>query len=158
MRLVIAVPQVVHVVGDDERHAQIFRDREQSVVDDALLVDALILHFEKEVAGAEDVAIRCRRGNGLLRLFRSNLAGDLALEAAAEADQAFGVLREQLLVDARLVIEAFGVPGRDELDEILEPLLVLGEEHEVVGGFTGRAALVAPIAGRDVDLAAQESD
>ena len=92
----------------------------------------------------------------LLRLLGADLGRDLALQAAAEADQAFRMLRQQLLVDARLVVEAFGVTRRDELDEVLEALLVLGEQHEVVRRLTGRAALVAAIAGRDVDLAAED--
>ena len=61
VRLVIAVPQVMHVVGDDERHVQIAGDRQQAVVDDALLVDALELHLEEEVALAENVAIAAPR-------------------------------------------------------------------------------------------------
>ena len=134
---------------------EIPRDRNQAVVDDALLVDALVLHLEEEISGAEDVAIGRGRGDGLLRLFGSDLGRDLALQAAAEADQAFRMLCQQLLVDARLVVEALGVTRRDELDEVLEALLVLGEQHEVVRGLAGRAALVAAIARCDVDLAAE---
>ena len=52
------------------------------------------------------VAAAATRLPGLLR---ADLGGDLALQAAAEADQAFRMLRQQLLVDARLVIEALGV-------------------------------------------------
>ena len=36
------------------------------------------------------------------------------------------MLRKQLLVDPRLVVEALGVPGRDEFDEV------------VVAGLVGR--------------------
>ena len=48
---------------------------------------------------------------------------DLALEAAAEADQALRVLRQQLLVDARLVVEPLGVARRHELDEVVVALV-----------------------------------
>ena len=77
----------------------------------------------------------------------SNLGRDLAFEAAAQPDQAFGMLGQQLLVDARLVIEALGIARRDELDQVLEAFLVLGEQHEMVRRLTGRAVLVAAIAG-----------
>ena len=48
--------------------------------------------------------------------------GDLALQAAAQADEALRVLREQLLVDARLVVEALRVAGRHELDQVVVAL------------------------------------
>ena len=63
--------------------------------------------------------------------------------------------REQVLVDARLVVEPFGVSRRDQLDEVVVALAGLGEEDEVVRRFPGRTALRAPIARRDVDLAAE---
>ena len=66
------------------------------------------------------------------------------------------MLREQRLVDARLVVEALGVAGRDELDEVVEALVGLGEQHEVVGGLARRARSIRAIAGRDVDLAAED--
>ena len=57
VRHVVGLPQVVHVVGADQRQAEIARERRQARVDDPLLVDALVLHLEEEVAGPEDVAI-----------------------------------------------------------------------------------------------------
>ena len=82
--------------------------------------------------------------------------GDLAFQAAAQADQALRVLREQLLVDARLVVEAFGVAGRDELDQVVVALERLGEQHQVVLRLARVPALREPAARRDVDLAAED--
>ena len=56
VRLVIALPQVVHVVGGDERQVELARERQDAAVDDLLLLDALVLHLEEEVVLAEDVA------------------------------------------------------------------------------------------------------
>ena len=50
---------------------------------------------------------------------------------------------EQLLVDARLVVEALGVARRHQLDEVVEPLVGLGEQHEVVRRLAGRARSIA---------------
>ena len=157
MRLVIAVPQVMHVVGGDQRHVQVARDRQQAVVDDALLVDALDTASRGRNCRRRGCRDSCAAAASAFFACSDRISRrDFALEAAAQADQPLGVLREQLLVDARLVIEALGVAGRDQLDQVLEALLVLGEQHEVVGGLAGRAALVAAIAGRDVDLAAED--
>jgi hypothetical protein len=155
VRLVVAVAQVVDVVGAHERHAEVGGDWQQPVVDDPLLLDALILHLEEEVALAEDVLELRGGGNRLARVGTADFAGDLALEAAAEPNQALGVPCQQLLVDARFVIEALRVPGRDQLDEVLEADLVLGQQHQMVRGLTRRAALVEAATRRNVDLAAE---
>ena len=93
VRLEVVLPQVVHVVGADQRQVQIARDRQQPGIDDALLVDALELHLEKEVAVAEDVAIAGGGGHRALRLLAANLAGHLAFQAAAQTDQPLAVRR-----------------------------------------------------------------
>ena len=109
VRPMIAVEQVMHVVGRDERHVQLARDRRQPFVDDQLLVDALILHLEEKVARPENVA-KLRGGLERLPLApRTDFARHFALEAAAEPNQSLRVLREQVFVDARLVIEPLGV-------------------------------------------------
>ena len=156
VRLEVRVRQVVDVVGHDERQAEILRDRLKADVDDPLIVDALVLHLQKEVVGAEDVPIRRRRIDRPLLLLRADPGGDLTLEAAAQANEAGRMLREQLLVDARLVVEAFRVPRGHELDQVVVPLLVLGQEHQVVRRLAGRAALGAAIARGDVHLAPQD--
>ncbi len=66
------------------------------------------------------------------------------------------MLREQVLVDARLVIEALGVAGRHELDEVVVALVGLGQQNEVVRRLTYIAALGQPAAGRDIHLAAED--
>ncbi len=48
----VGLPQVVHIVGADHRDVERLGDRRQPTVDDALLVDPLELHFEKEVSRA----------------------------------------------------------------------------------------------------------
>ena len=67
--------------------------------------------------------------------------GDLALQAAAQADQPLRVLRQQLLVDARLVVEPLGVAGRHELDQVVIALGVLRQQDQVVLRLAGIAAL-----------------
>ena len=106
VRPMIRVLQVVDVVGADERQVEVARDRRQPDVHDALVVDALVLHLEEEVAGAEDVAVGRRRVQRLRLLLGADARRDFALEAAAEADEARRVRRQQFLVDARLVVEA----------------------------------------------------
>ena len=153
VRTMIAVRQVVHVVGRDERHVQLARDRHQPLVDDQLLLDALILHLEEEIARPENVA-ELRGGLERLPLAPGpDFARDFALQAAAEPDQPLRVLREQVFVDARLVVEPLGIACGHELDEVVIALVGLGQQNEVVRRLTNLAALGQPAAGRDVHLA-----
>ena len=155
MRPLVGLLQVVHVVGDDERQAELARDRLQADVDDLLLLDALVLHLEEELSGAEDVA---EGGGGLERppvLPAPQARRHLALEAAAQADEPLGVPGQQVLVDPRLVVEALGEPRRDELDQVVEALVGLGQQHQVVVRLARRARALVPAARRDVHLAAQ---
>ena len=156
VRLEVGVLQVVDVVGDDEREPEVPRDRLQPDVDRLLLVDPLVLHLEEEIVRPENVAIGGGGVERLLLLLGPDAGRDLPLQAAAQADQPVRVLGEQLLVDARLVVEALGVARRHQLDEVVVPLVGLGEQHQVVGRLAGRPALRAPVAGRDVDLAAED--
>ena len=154
--LIVRVLQVVDVVGDDQIQIEVLRDRLQPDVDDPLIVDALILHLEEEVVRPEDVAIGGRRVQRLLLLLGTNAGGHLPFQAAAQADQPRRMLREQLLVDPRLVVEPLGVAGRDELDQVVIALVGLRQQHQMVRGLAGRAALRPPVARRDVDLAAED--
>ena len=65
VRVCVGVAQVVHVVGADEAEAEIARDSRDPAVDQPLLLDAVPLHLEEEVARAEDVAIGRGRFNRL---------------------------------------------------------------------------------------------
>ena len=153
VRLEVGLLQVVHVVGGDEVQPEILRDRLQPDVDDLLLLDALELHLQEKMVRAKDVAIRRGGVNGPVLLLRPDAGGDLALQTTAEADESFGVLREQVLVDARLVVEAFRVAGRHQLDQVVIALFGFGQQDEMVRRLPRRPALDAAIARRDVHLA-----
>ena len=156
VRMMVAVRQVVDIVGGHERHVEVARDRHQPLVDDELFVDALILHLQEEIPGAEDVAKRRRRVERLPFASGSNLARDLSLQAAAQSNEPFRVLREQFFVDARLVVETFGVSCGDELDEVVVALVGFGQQDQVVCRLTYRAGLCEPAAGRDIHLATED--
>jgi hypothetical protein len=66
------------------------------------------------------------------------------------------MLGEQILVDSRLVVEAFGVAGRHQLDQIVITGQIFGEQNQVIGCLAGRAALGPPISRRDIHLAAED--
>ena len=68
------------------------------------------------------------------------------------------MLREQLAVDPRLVIEPFEERPRHQLDEVLVSRAVADEDRQVVGPFVAAVlgASLLPASGRDVELAAED--
>ena len=64
------------------------------------------------------------------------------------------MLREQVLVDAGLVVETFEIACGDEVDEVAIAFLVLAEQDQVVVAVGIAAGLVALL--RNVDFAADD--
>ena len=63
---------------------------------------------------------------------------------ADSAIRPFGVARQQVLIDARLVVEAFEVAGGDQLDEVAIAFLVFAQQHQVVVAVRYRCLTVWP--------------
>jgi hypothetical protein len=57
---------------------------------------------------------------------------DIAAQTSRERDQTLGVPRQQVFIDAGLVIKPFEVTGRDQLDQVAVAFLVLTQQHQVV--------------------------
>ena len=134
----------VHVVGTDVLHAELGGQLQQRLVHPQLvLVDIRILlrvargmqlQFEVIVV-AEDPLEPLHHALGLLHVVVHDGLGHLAAQTCRAADQPFVVLFEQLLVDARLVIEPLGKRVGDHLAEVVVAFEVLGQQDQVVAGL-----------------------
>ena len=115
--------------------------------DRPLIGEAVVLQLDEVPVGAEDVAVGSGGRARAIALPRDELHPDLGGQASGEAQQALGVLGEQLLVHPGAVIEALEVGLGDELEEVAVARLVLGEQGQVV------VLLLAthPVCGRTVD-------
>ena len=83
-----------------------------------LQLHVVVVQFHVKISGREDVAEARHRLARLAHLVGHQVAVDLAFQTAAERDQTGGVLGQEFLVDARLVVVAVEVRRRDELDEV----------------------------------------
>ena len=156
MRDRVALPEIVGIAGRHERQAETVRDLLRPLGAAALDVQAVVLDLDVEV-----LAERLVEPDGdflrLVQLVLEDELAELARRAARQADEPFAVSGEDLLVDARDVVEAFGVGDGAELDEVLEADLILGEEREVVAGvapFLGLA--ISAMSRGDVRLVADD--
>ena len=83
VRLMIALLQIMDVVGADKRKIQLACERQDPLVDDLLFLDALVLHLEEEIVLPEDVAKAAGRFECGTPLFHLQRARNFTFEAAA---------------------------------------------------------------------------
>ena len=118
----------------------------------------MVLELEVEIARGEEGGVLPGGRLGALVLVPSEEEVDLALEAGREADEAFGMAGQDLLVDPGAIIEALPVPLGQEPAEVLVAFFVLDEQDEVemVRFLVRRPALVEPAPRSDVGLTAED--
>ena len=94
------------VVGRDNADADLLGDAHQIGNDPPLLGNSVILQLHKKAVASEKVAVIFRLLLCALVVARKQSARQLSRKTGGQADQALMILLEQLVVDARLGIEA----------------------------------------------------
>ena len=139
---VIAVG-VMHVVGGHQRDSGAASHVDERAVQGLLLLQPVVLQFQVEVAGAEQIAIGHRQVGGLGDALLPDQHRNLGGQAAGESDQPVGVAGEHLLVDPRPVIEPLGIADGGELHQVAVAGLVARQQAHVEAA---RRALAVPAA------------
>ena len=132
VRAGIFTAQVMRVVGGDERNASFYGKTIDLGREALVLFQAVVLNLEEEILLAEDVAISVRQAAGVFVFIVEDGFVKIAAQACREADQAFRMGGEQVLIDARLVVKAIKEGRRNHLDEVLVAFLVFAEQDEMV--------------------------
>ena len=130
----LLAPDVVQVVRDDERQADLGSETQELLVEPPLLGQPVVLELEEEAALPEDLAVLAGDRAGEIPVVDLEGARDLAVQARRQPDQALAVLRQVLAVDARLVVVAVDVGVGDEPAQVA----VAGQVASP-GGSGGRA-------------------
>ncbi len=153
--------QVVAVVGREQRDAEVLPELLQHLI--ALVLDGDVVVLDLEVvAVAEDLQVLGRELAALRVVVGGERAVDLAREAAARRDEPAVQLPQEILVDARLEVEALLVRQAHHFAEVLVALHVHGEQDhvEVAPGLVVVAALLlaalGAAAGSEVHLASDD--
>ena len=155
----VGLLQVVAVVGGHERDAELLVDLPQALVGDLLLGYGVLLDLQEIVVLAEDVAVFGGGADGIVQTVLADEVGHLAAQAAGEGDEALMVLGQQVLVHARLVVEAFQVRLAGELEQVLVAGPVRRQQDQVKVLVMGKLALAFPVEaalGGHVGLAADD--
>ena len=113
----------------------------------------MVLDLEEVVLRPEQLPVH-RRGRERRRVaVLEEVAPDLALRARRQRQQPLRVAAQQLVVDARLVVEPLQERERRQAHQVPEPDLVARQQHQVVSRI---ARLVLAPAPRDVGLHAHQ--
>ena len=150
--------EVVRVVGPGDRRADGLGELQRLRGHLRLLVEAVGLDLHEVVVLAEHLLVPAGCLAGAIVLTRRDQPRDFGVQTARQHEQTVGVLRQQLFVDARLVVEALEVGLGHELDQVLVTGEIADEDREVVGTFVA-AVLPAPLLAptrRHVQLAAHD--
>ncbi len=139
----VVVPQIMRVVGHHQRQTCFTGEPVDLGHHLAVLVETVVLQFQKEVVAAEQVGVFIGQpGCFVVAVVEDGLI-DIAAQASRHRDQTFGMAGEQVLINAWFVIEAFQVGSRNQLGEILVAFQVLAEQDEVVVAVGIGAGLVS---------------
>ena len=119
-----------------------------------LRFETMFLNLEEVVPFSEYLFKLERRFCSFVALVLREHRRRHARHAGRKSDQSLAVFGEQLFVDARLVVETFGVSLRRQAHEVLITLVVLRQQYQVKVCFlTGRArGFFLATAARDVSL------
>ena len=165
VRLGVVFVHKVHVVGTDQTDA-VFRGQSAQMLVHFELhrigfvvgpLDGGLVQLQFEViVVAEEFFVPQDRLLGLLHVVGRNRAGHLARQAGRTADQPLVVFLQLDAVGTRTHVESFGPRFRHDLDEIVIPFEILGQQDQVVTALIGFSLLVLHPPPRHVNLAADD--
>ena len=117
----------------------------------------LVVHDLEVVVLAEDMLVPFYGTVNRLHVPVQDAAGDLTGHAGGAADQVLVVFLDDFVAHAGLaVVHALDVAGRDNLHQVLVPVVVLGQEDEMVVLAVGVVLELVVIVLGDIDLAADD--
>ena len=156
VRIGILAAGVVPVVRGNQRQIEVSCQLHELPGNFLLPVHAVVLDFDVEVIRAKQIAIAERQFPRLLLVTIPERPRNLARRTTRKANETLVILLQQFVVCPRLVVEAFQLRLRRQLDEILVALVVFRQQRKVVLPVVQLRLTVEARAGRHVHLAAQD--
>ncbi len=132
LRVRIILAEIVAVIGRNQRDLEFFLQLQQVALNARFFRQSLVLNFEIEIAFAENIAERYGGFTSCVVLPFSEILGNFTLKTRGQTDQPSGVLSQEFLAYARLVVEAMQRRLRDNLDQIAIAFIVLRQHDKMV--------------------------
>ncbi len=148
--------EIVAVVAGHQWNRQSPAHVDQRRIDPFLLVDAVVLNFEKEPVLAEHLQVIPRGLVGLLQPALHDPARYFAVQAGRHPDQTAGAILQELPVDPRPVVKALQLSRRGQPTQIAIAFLIFRQQDDVAElAVVGRVS-VEPAARGKIHLAADD--
>jgi len=129
--VMVGLIEKVDVIRCDEPEPELAAEFPHLPGAGGLLGEAVVVHFQEKAVFPEDIDELPEALPRAVEVFILNELVDLAVDAAAQANEALGVRRERLLVDAGLVIHALEVTEAGQLHQVRVTLVRRGEQGDV---------------------------
>ena len=121
------------IVGDHQRQPRFPRQTLQTLVQGALLVNAMVLHFQIKMLRAKNTGELQGHALGLVIVFIHKRLGDGTGQTGGQGDKPFMVPLQQLQVHPGLSVEAVQKGLRHQIAQVLVALLIFAQQNQVVG-------------------------
>ena len=156
MQVAVLFADIMAVIGDDQTRADGFRDLFELVIQLFLLLDPVILQFDKVIFLTEHTLIIPRLFQRAVIIVGEDTLRHLTRHTGGQTDQALVVLLEQLIVHTGLVIKAVGERERYQLHQILIAGLILAQQDQVIILPVQLKGFIKAGTRRDIDLTADD--
>ncbi len=143
------------VVGGNHGDACLPRKADKLRQNGSVFFQAVVLQLNIIVALAEQIVIVKSNLLGALIVPCQNRLRDLTGKAGGKADQAFVVLLQQVMVNARLGIKALQETGGYHFDQVFIPGFIFAEQDQVVVAVNA-VDLIKAGAGGNIHLTAND--
>ena len=131
VRVVVGLVEKVDVVRGNEAETILFSKLHHLPRAGGLLGEAVVVHLEEKTVLPEDVDEFTKALARRIEVLVLDELVHLAVDAAAQADEPFGMGGEGLLVDPRFVIHPLEVAEADELHQVRVTFVGRGEQGDV---------------------------
>ena len=154
VHMLVFAPQIMRVVRANQRNAGLVMNVDEMRIDFVLTRQIVIHQFEKEVFFAEDVAIFFGAALRFVQFLIHHQLRNLAAQTGAAANDALGILRQQFVINARLVIKAVEIGARRQLHQVFVALEILRPQRQMMRVFllVQRRIFIGVFAWRDIRL------
>ena len=154
MKLAVLAAHVMRIVRCNQRNIHFGRKFFQLVANLRLLLQAVILYFQKKILSPENVNVFLNQFLSLRKFVVENGAGDFADDASTKRDKSFVIFAQLFLVDTRAIIKTLNARRRRQLYQIFIARVVFGKQNQMKIFCAVSLFAVEERAGRDVNFTA----
>ena len=132
LRRGILLLHIMQIVRRHQAKTELLRQLLQLRADLVLLIEVMVLNFQKVIFFAEYIDIFLNTAACSLQIVLQNHLRYLAGNAGAEADNALVISAQYILVYARFIVKALQLTDADNFHQVMVACIVLRQQNQMV--------------------------